>query len=116
MNRQSLSLLPIAAFVSFAAMAQSPSVQNGKAVYETWCVHCHGEAAPGPLPGTSALEIRYNGALPAVLTDRTDLAPEYIRTVVRNGLFSMPRSRKTEISDSELEDIVAYLTAGGDNE
>ena len=115
MKGVALILFSISAFVSFAAMGQSGSVENGKVVYETWCLHCHGEPAPGPLPGTSSLEIRYNGALPAVLTERTDLAPEYIRTVVRNGLFSMPRSRKTEISDAQLEDIVAYLTAGRDN-
>lgn len=113
MSRLSLTLL-FAVFLSPAATAQPPSAENGKVVYDMWCVHCHGEPAPGPLPGTSALELRYNGALPAVLEERTDLAPEYVRTVVRNGLFSMPRSRKTEISDSELEDIVAYLTSGRD--
>jgi hypothetical protein len=31
--------------------------------------------------------------------------------VVRGGLFGMPITRKTEISNAELEDIVAYLTA-----
>ena len=115
MNRLPLILLSASAIVSFAATGQTPSIENGKAVYGAWCIHCHGEPAPGPLPGTSALQLRYNGALPAVLEERTDLTPEYIRTVVRNGLFSMPRSRKTEISDAELEDIIAYLTSDGGN-
>jgi hypothetical protein len=33
-----------------------------------------------------------------------------IKTVVRGGLYGMPITRKTEVSDAELEDVVAYLT------
>jgi hypothetical protein len=52
-------------------------------------------------------------SLPAVLEQRTDLVPDYIRAVVRGGLFGMPITRKTEISDADLEDIIAYLNEGG---
>jgi (+)-pinoresinol hydroxylase len=45
-----------------------------------------------------------------VLEQRTDLTPALIKTVVRHGLFGMPITRKTEVSDAELEDVVAYLT------
>ena len=65
---------------------------------------------PAPLPGTAALGVKYKGEIPAVLEERTDLLPEFIRVVVRGGLFGMPISRKTEISDADLEDIIAYLT------
>ena len=61
------------------------------------------------LPGTSALGVKYRGELPAVLEERTDLAPEFIETVVRGGLFGMPITRKTEVSESELEDVIAYV-------
>jgi (+)-pinoresinol hydroxylase len=61
------------------------------------------------LPGTAALSLKYKGRVPAVLEQRTDLAPAFIRTVVRHGLFGMPITRKTEVNDAELEDIVAYL-------
>ena len=67
-------------------------------------------SAHRPLPGTAALAVKYKGKLPAVLEERTDLVPDFIRTVVRGGLFGMPISRKTEISDAELADVVAYLT------
>ncbi|MBN4075639.1 cytochrome c [Gammaproteobacteria bacterium AH-315-E17] len=91
---------------------------SGKVVFDKWCTPCHGRVAGGlfggfganDLPGTSALGVKYKGDLPAVLEDRTDLVPIYIRTVVRNGLYGMPISRKTEISDAELEGIIAYLT------
>tara|TARA_A100001391_G_scaffold118116_2_gene80089 strand:- start:178 stop:546 length:369 start_codon:yes stop_codon:yes gene_type:complete len=100
------------------AQELSPAQVNGKAVFDKWCEPCHGRVAGGvfgglgtnALPGTSALAVKYNGDLPPVLEDRTDLAPIYIRTVVRNGLFGMPITRKTEVSESDLDDIIAYLT------
>jgi|SRR5580658_598437 hypothetical protein len=48
--------------------------------------------------------------LPAVLEERTDLTSVQIKTVVRRGLYGMPITRKTEVSDAELEDVVVYLT------
>jgi len=47
---------------------------------------------------------------PALLADRTDLAPDYIKLIVRHGVSVMPPFRKTELSDAELDDVVAYLT------
>jgi (+)-pinoresinol hydroxylase len=98
-------------------VAQTPSETNGKAVFDKWCAPCHGAVAPknvmfgtGALAGTSALAVKYKGKLPAVLEQRTDLAPAQIKTVVRHGLYGMPITRKTEIGDAELEDVVAYLT------
>ena len=97
--------------------AQTPSETNGKAVFDKWCAPCHGAVAPknvmfgtGALAGTSALAVKYKGKLPAVLEQRTDLTPVMIKNVVRHGLYGMPITRKTEVSDGELEDVVAYLT------
>jgi (+)-pinoresinol hydroxylase len=114
--RQTLFLLLVVGFGD-AALAQTPSEANGKAVFDKWCAPCHGAVAPknvmfgsGALAGTSALAVKYKGKLPAVLEERTDLTPALIKSVVRHGLFGMPITRKTEVSDAELEDIVAYLT------
>jgi (+)-pinoresinol hydroxylase len=97
--------------------AQTPSEKNGKAVFDKWCEPCHGAVAPkntmfvnGALPGTAALALKYQGKLPAVLEQRTDLKPALIKNVVRHGIYGMPITRKTEISDAELEDVVVYLT------
>ena len=118
--KQGLLLLAIviAAFTTAVQGQTEPSVENGKVVFDNWCTPCHGAVAPpgggfggGALPGTAALSVKYKGELPAVLEERTDLLPEFIRTVVRGGLFGMPITRKTEISDAQLEDIIAYLTA-----
>jgi mono/diheme cytochrome c family protein len=45
-----------------------------------------------------------------MLEERRDLSPELIRAAVRNGITVMPQFRKTELSDSQLEAIIAYLT------
>jgi mono/diheme cytochrome c family protein len=114
--RQAVLLLLTVGFTN-CLLAQTPSETNGKAVFDNWCAPCHGAVAPknvmfgtGALAGTSALAVKYKGKLPAVLEQRTDLAPALIKSVVRHGLYGMPITRKTEISDAELEDIVAYLT------
>lgn len=109
--RKTIVQLSLLLGASGAVLGQDPpSEANGKVVYDKWCIHCHGQLERGPLPGTNALALKYRGELPAILEDRTDLAPEFIRTVVRGGLFGMPITRKTEVSDAELGDIVAYLT------
>ena len=81
---------------------------RGYAEYQNSCAVCHG---PMPeRPGTRALAAKYKGSLPAMLEDRRDLTPELIRFVARNGITVMPHFRKTELSDTQLDAIVSYLT------
>jgi len=81
---------------------------RGYVDYQKYCSACHGEGAGKP--GTSALEAKYKGAVPALLDKRTDLTLQLIKMYVRNGITVMPSFRKTEISDAELDQIAAYLT------
>jgi hypothetical protein len=69
-------------------------------------------AAGGRFPpaGTSILQQRYQNKVPAVLEERTDLKPEFIRVVVRQGVALMPALRKTEVTDVQLDALIAYLT------
>jgi mono/diheme cytochrome c family protein len=86
----------------------TPTTPRGYAEYQNSCSVCHG---PMPeRPGTRALAAKYKGSLPAMLEERRDLSPEFIRAVVRNGLTVMPHFRKTEVSDTQLDAIIAYLT------
>ncbi len=88
--------------------AQAAEIDRGHAVFDRWCAPCH---APGPLhPGTQALAVKYKGTPPAPLEQRTDLTPAVVRFYVRNGVYIMPPFRKTEITDSELEALGAYLS------
>jgi mono/diheme cytochrome c family protein len=88
-----------------SAPADAPA---GYVQFQNSCAVCH---APGPAhPGTRALAYKYRGKSPGPLEQRTDLAPDFIKYVVRHGVSVMPMFRKTELSDTDLDAIVTYLT------
>jgi len=97
---------------------QNPREQRGREVFRERCVACHGAIpkdtiGPPYLPqmaGTQALQARYKGAKPAELEQRTDLTPEFVKAIARNGLNSMPFFRPTELSDDDVAALGAYLT------
>jgi mono/diheme cytochrome c family protein len=96
------------------AMAQPPgSAERGKVKFDHSCAPCHGagigDDGRAMLPGTDALRIKYQGTLPALLEQRTDLNADAIRTFVRRGTWSMPPFRPTEITEGDIQDIAAYL-------
>jgi mono/diheme cytochrome c family protein len=96
-----------------ASYAQGGDAVLGKAKFDHSCAPCHGKG-PGDdgrdmLPGTYALQIKYDGELPAALEDRSDLTAAVISVYVRQGTWSMPPFRKTELTDTEITDIAAYL-------
>jgi mono/diheme cytochrome c family protein len=63
------------------------------------------------VPGTFALELRYKGAKPALLEERTDLTPEAVAAFVRHGGGGfMPPFRPTEVSDDDVKAVGAYLS------
>ena len=104
-------LATLLAALSAAAHAADPTHSatraKGQAVYEHWCAPCH---APGPgHPGTQSLEFKYRGKLPAVLLERTDLAPQTVAQFVRQGVLLMAPFRKTEITDAQLTALSAYV-------
>jgi mono/diheme cytochrome c family protein len=91
-----------------APVTAKPGQPPGYVQFQMACSVCHG-TGPGK-PGTRALAAKYKGATPALLEERTDLNPAYIKQVVRQGLYVMPFFRKTELSDADLNAIVTYLT------
>jgi mono/diheme cytochrome c family protein len=97
----------VALLWSLPVAAQDSATRRAPEVYDKWCVPCHG--AGENKPGTISAAALYKGAKPAVLAERADLTPAGIRSVVRKGMYIMPRFRKTEVSDAELETIVAFL-------
>lgn len=86
------------------ARAAEPPPADGGQLFERRCGVCHLKGQTG----TIILERRL-GPQRALLADRTDLTPEYIRFVVRQGLVNMPRLTRVELPDAELEAISAYL-------
>src|SRR5579872_6884946 len=62
---------------TWSTVKTDPSQPRGLAAFERACAVCHGD---GPAkPGTRALHTKYQGKEPALLANRTDLAPDYIR-------------------------------------
>jgi mono/diheme cytochrome c family protein len=91
-----------------AAVIATPDQPKGYVQFQNRCSVCHGSGLAKP--GTRALAVKYGNSLPALLEQRTDLTPETIRFAVRNGVTVMPPFRKTELSDADLNAVVAYLT------
>jgi mono/diheme cytochrome c family protein len=108
-----IAALLLSTSAGVAAAQDSGAVERGKAKFEHSCAPCHadgvGDDGRAMLPGTDALRIKYQGALPALIEKRTDLNVDAIRTFVRRGTWSMPPFRPTEITEREIQDIAAYL-------
>jgi mono/diheme cytochrome c family protein len=102
------ALIAIAAIASVATAAEpslTPEQQQGKSLYEATCNYCHNARGFA----TERLRTR----LPedrSILVDRTDLDSNYIRTIVRNGLASMPAYTPTDLNEAQIKSIAAYLT------
>jgi (+)-pinoresinol hydroxylase len=104
----SLAAAQVAASAEPAGADKSGTHDVGRLTYEKWCAPCH---APGPdHPGTQALDALYKGSKPGALIERKDLTPPIVKQFVRKGVSVMPFFRKTEISDTELEALAAFLS------
>jgi mono/diheme cytochrome c family protein len=78
---------------------------DGQAAFVHRCAMCHREGQTG----TFVLARRL-GTEKSLLEKRSDLAPDYIRQVVRNGLVNMPRISRVELPDADLAAVTAWLT------
>ena len=111
-SRQVLAFA-LLALGSWTACASAQDAERGKAKFEHSCAPCHGagvgDDGRAMLPGTDALRIKYQGSLPALLEQRTDLNADAIRTFLRRGTWSMPPFRPTEVTEGDIQDIAAYL-------
>lgn len=95
-----------------------PLQRRGREVFWARCQACHGKLLTPTkpvlfnlpaMPGTVALQVKHQGAVPAELEARTDLTPAFIAYVVRNGSAHMPFFRPTELSRADLEAVQAWL-------
>jgi len=86
---------------------------QGKEIFTVKCEYCHGNGMQKG--GTFRLGLRYKGEVPALLQERTDLTPAYIKQIVRNWSMGMAAMRPSEISDPELDVLIAYLTRNNNN-
>ena len=97
-------LLLVAMGISVAAAGADTPAADGQQLFERRCGVCHLQGQTG-----TTILARRLGPERALLAGRTDLAPEYIRQVVRAGLVNMPPLTRVELPDAELEAISAWL-------
>ena len=95
---------------STAAQAEFPlalkrAKSPGEAIFLARCQYCHLEMGPGTITLAKRL-----GPGRALLAARTDLSAEFVKTIVRHGLNTMPPINRVEVSDAELDQIAAYLS------
>lgn len=103
----------MAAIPALLALISAPGVgaseadvrERGAKAFAHRCGMCHREGQTG-----TVVLARRLGADKSVIDKRTDLTPEYIRFVVRNGLLNMPRISRVEMPDPDLDAVIVYLT------
>jgi mono/diheme cytochrome c family protein len=100
-----LALLVLLA-ASNARAADAPTAARGQAAFSHRCGMCHREGGTGTF-----ILARRLGPGKSLLEQRTDLNPDYIRTVVRWGLTNMPRISRVELPEPDMDALVSYLTA-----
>lgn len=71
---------------------------RGREVYATNCAACHGYTGAGGVAGA--------GAITPTIVGLDEIT---IAEAIRVGPFQMPRFAEQQISDEELDDVVAYL-------
>jgi len=95
-------------FVATSAGIALPAAgadMTGKEVFDHYCSYCHGS---NDGPGTMQLK-RTRGKDQALLTQRTNLAADYIEYVVRHGLKAMPPFTPSDLNDTKLKALAAFL-------
>lgn len=97
-----VTIVVLLAHTSAMAREQHP----GKQIFERWCTACHMDSPFAA--GTIQLK-QIRGADRAVIEQRKDLTEPYLRSLVREGFAGMPKFRRTEISNTELDALIEYL-------
>jgi cytochrome c5 len=87
----------------------SPATPRRRAeTFDAHCGVCHRQMRVGVL--TSMREVSEQRSQPA---RRRGLDAVFIKYVVRNGIGGMPPQTRVDVTDADLEAIVAYLSLSG---
>ena len=93
--------------LELAALEYPPDITRGKAVYEHHCQSCHGAGGWGDGPAGESLTVkpadfhRFRSFL------KSD--DELVRTVEHGVVFSPMHSWRGQLTDGEMQDVVAYI-------
>lgn len=79
----------------FEGPVRSTNVEGGQVAFDRFCGSCHPGGGAGMGPNLKDM----------------NAAPGKVRHVVRNGDGRMPPIPASELSDSDLEDVLAYMVS-----
>lgn len=99
------NVLAVSMLMGIASLVVADS-STGQQVFSKWCDACHMDSPFAA--GTIQLK-QTRGADLAVIEKRTDLTEPMVRTFVRSGFAGMPKFRRMEISDADLDALIKYL-------
>jgi mono/diheme cytochrome c family protein len=85
------------------------SGRDGEALFSNRCGACHLAGGMGTNLLTKQRMIAGEPPENGLLVNRKDLTADYVKSVVRLGKVAMPRLSRTEVTDTELDAIAAYL-------
>jgi mono/diheme cytochrome c family protein len=95
------------AVASLDAQEYPPDMGRGKAVYQRHCQSCHGVSGSGDGPEAPSLRVppanfqRFRSFL------KSD--EELLRTIEHGVVFSPMHSWRGQLTDGEMQDVVAYI-------
>jgi mono/diheme cytochrome c family protein len=82
----------------------APQATSGQHLFEATCQYCHGAN------GFATRDLARRGVVQPRIDQRQDLDPKLIRFVVRHGVGNMPALTPTDLSDRQIDAVIAYLT------
>jgi mono/diheme cytochrome c family protein len=83
--------------------------RNGEALFSNRCGACHLAGGMGTNLLTKQMMMAKRPPTDGMLSNRTDLTSDYVKSVVRMGKNAMPRQTRVDITDAELDSVAAYL-------
>ena len=82
---------------------------DGEVLFSNRCGSCHLAGGMGTNLLTKQQMMAGQPPAMGMLSNRTDLTADYVKSVVRQGKVAMPRLSRTEVTDAELDAIANYL-------
>lgn len=110
-----LALIGLSALLAVSSLSRAslyaqdypPDITRGKAVYVRHCQSCHGVSGYGDGPAAAALKVTPANFHRFRSFQKSD--EELLRTIEHGIVFSPMHSWRGQLTDGEMQDVVAYI-------
>jgi mono/diheme cytochrome c family protein len=93
--------------LELAAQEYPPDAGRGKAIYQHHCQSCHGPGGRGDGPAGESLKVRPADFHRFQSFLKSD--DELLKTIEHGVVFSPMHSWRGQLTDGEMQDVVAYI-------